>query len=172
MPNEAVGSSGGLLEAVTAAARWSLSISPEETLLRLGAALACGLVIGFDREWRGRPAGLRTHMLVSLAAATFTIVAFDIYDTLRSLEEQTAADPLRLLEAITAGVAFLAAGTIIRHSGEIHGLTTGAGLWLSGALGMACGAALYGLAGLATLLAFFVLAVLRQVEHWLRGDAD
>lgn len=149
---------------------WTLSLPPGETALRLAASLVCGFVIGLDRERRRRPAGLRTHMLVSLAAATFTIFAFEIYGDVRTLDDNPNADPLRLLEAITAGVAFLAAGTIIRRGGGIEGLTTGAGLWLSGALGMACGQALYGLAGLAVAFAFFVLAALRVVERYITRD--
>ena len=154
-------------EASWAAQLWSLSIGPGDAAFRLGAALFCGFVLGVDREWRQRPAGLRTHMLVSLASAVFTIIAFEIFERVRGLEPDATADPLRLLEAITAGVAFLAAGTIIRRSGEIEGLTTGAGLWLSGAIGMACGQGLYGLATVAAVLAFAVLTILRRVEGWL-----
>lgn len=149
---------------------WTLTIAPADAVLRLGAALFAGFVLGVDREWRQRPAGLRTHMLVSLASAVFTIIAFEIFERVRALEQSATADPLRLLEAITAGVAFLAAGTIIRRSQGIEGLTTGAGLWLSGALGMACGQGLYGLAGVASVLAFVVLTILRRVEDWFHGS--
>lgn len=118
---------------------WILQIGLGDAALRLGAALLCGGVIGIDREQQKRSAGLRTHMLVSLAAALFTIIAFQIYAEVQALDENVSADPLRLLEAITAGVAFLAAGSIFRRSDSVEGLTTGSGLWLSGALGMACG---------------------------------
>ncbi|MBK0400144.1 MgtC/SapB family protein [Limibaculum sp. M0105] len=151
---------------------WSLAITPVDAALRLSAALACGLVLGVDREWRQRPAGLRTHMLVALAACLFTIIAFEIYAEIRALEDNAAADPLRLLEAITAGVAFLAAGTIIRRGGGIEGLTTGAGLWLSGALGMACGREQFGLAAIALILAVLVLTVLRICERWFPSDGE
>lgn len=73
-------------------------------------------------------------MLVALVAALFTIITFQIYAEVQNLDENDTADPLRLLEAITAGVAFLAAGSIFRTSNSVEGLTTGSGLWLSGAL--------------------------------------
>ena len=101
--------------------------------IRLTAASVLGFCIGLDREFRDRPAGLRTHMMTSLAAAMFGLIAlemiaaFDEDDTLR-------LDPIRIVEAVTAGVGFLAAGTIIQRRGEITGLTTGASMWLAGAV--------------------------------------
>jgi len=100
-------------------------------------------------------------MLVALAAALFTMIAFQIYAEVQIPGERTIADPLRLLEAITAGVAFLAAGAIIRRGEAVTGITTGSGLWLSGALGMACGKGLYGLAFLGAVLAVIVLGLVR-----------
>lgn len=146
---------------------WTLELGFLDALLRLVAALGCGAAIGIERERRHRPAGLRTHMLVALAAALFTIIAFQIYAEIQVPGQRTIADPLRLLEAITAGVAFLAAGAIIRRGEGVTGITTGSGLWLSGALGMACGKGLYGLALLGALLAIVVLALVRAIEHRL-----
>lgn len=107
-------------------------------------------------------------MLVALAAALFTIIAFQIYAEIQVPGQRTIADPLRLLEAITAGVAFLAAGAIIRRGEGVAGITTGSGLWLSGALGMAAGRGYYGLAFLGAVLAIVVLALVRAVEYRLR----
>jgi putative Mg2+ transporter-C (MgtC) family protein len=132
-------------------------------LARLVLAARLGAVLGFDREMLARPAGLRTHMLVSLAAATFTVITFGLIEKAKA-EGASSVDPIRVIEAVTAGVAFLAAGTIIFSRGEVHGLTTGASLWLSGAIGVACGIGYYFIAVLATVLAFFVLTVLRWVE--------
>jgi putative Mg2+ transporter-C (MgtC) family protein len=147
---------------------WALSIPPGDAALRLLAALAGGFLIGLDREWRDKPAGLRTHMLVSLAAALFTLVAFEIHGGVMAASPGNAvSDPLRLIEAITAGVAFLAAGNIIRRGADVEGLTTGAGLWLAGAVGLACGRAHFGLAALAVALAVIVLAAVRQVSRAL-----
>ncbi|HYM99917.1 MAG TPA: MgtC/SapB family protein [Aestuariivirgaceae bacterium] len=97
-----------------------------------------GAVIGFDRELKRRPAGLRTHMVLSLAAALFTVLTLELYAELGA-QTKSGADPIRIIEAITVGVSFLAAGTIIRSGGHVEGLTTGAGMWLAGAVGLACG---------------------------------
>lgn len=144
---------------------WAMSIAPGDAALRLVAALAFGGLIGLDREWRSKPAGLRTHMLVALASALFTLVAFEIHGRVLQNGSGAVSDPLRLLEAVTAGVAFLAAGNIIRRGAGVEGLTTGAGLWLAGAVGLACGGGLYGGAGLATLLAVVVISLLRRATR-------
>jgi putative Mg2+ transporter-C (MgtC) family protein len=106
------------------------SIHEVEIVLRLLLAAAAGAVIGVDRELKDRPAGLRTNMLVALAAAVFTILTFEIYHSLKNAN----SDPVRIIEAVTAGVAFLAAGSIIQSRGGVQGLTTGAALWMCGAL--------------------------------------
>lgn len=94
--------------------------------LRLIMATFLGAVIGFDRELKRRPAGLRTHMVLSLAAALFTVLTLELYAELGA-QTKSGADPIRIIEAITVGVSFLAAGTIIRSGGHVEGLTTGAG---------------------------------------------
>ncbi|MBN9023637.1 MAG: MgtC/SapB family protein [Rhizobiales bacterium] len=131
--------------------------------VRMVVAAVFGGIIGFDREYLARPAGMRTHILVSLAAATFAVVTLEMMQHALN-EGLESADPIRVIEAVTAGVAFLAAGTIIFSRGKVHGLTTGAGLWLAGAVGVACGVGYFFIALLATVLATFVLVVLRWVE--------
>jgi putative Mg2+ transporter-C (MgtC) family protein len=135
-----------------------------EIALRLGLASLFGAVVGFEREIRDRPAGLRTHMLISLAAAIFTIIAFEIFYAVRSESPVANIDPLRLVEAVTAGVAFLAAGTILRSGGKVHGLTTGASMWLAGALGMACGLGYYTIALIGGVLTILILAIVLYLE--------
>jgi putative Mg2+ transporter-C (MgtC) family protein len=127
---------------------------------RLGVATLLGAILGFDREILARPAGLRTYMLVSLAASTFTVITFELVERAQA-EGVSNADPIRIIEAVTAGVAFLAAGAIIQGRGKIHGVTTGAGLWLAGAIGLACGIGAFSIAVLATLLGLLVLTLLR-----------
>ncbi|MFZ2100564.1 MAG: MgtC/SapB family protein, partial [Oricola sp.] len=105
--------------------------------LRLGAAAILGALLGIEREWRDRPAGLRTHILVCVASATFAILAIEITRQPAFAADNLRIDPLRLVEAITGGVAFLAAGFIVFFKGEVHGVTTGAGLWLASAIGLA-----------------------------------
>lgn len=135
-----------------------------EIALRLGLASLFGAVVGFEREIRDRPAGLRTHMLISLAAAIFTILAFEIFYAVRSESPVANIDPLRLVEAVTAGVAFLAAGTILRSGGKVEGLTTGASMWLAGALGMACGLGYYTIALIGGVLTIMILAIVLYLE--------
>nr|WP_261331753.1 MgtC/SapB family protein [Maritalea mobilis] len=135
---------------------------------RLFAALVLGGLIGLEREWQEKPAGLRTHMLVSMAACMFIIVsqqlaALDFGDT-----GEQRIDPLRLIEAVTAGVAFLAAGTIFTAGGKVKNITTGASMWLAGAIGLACGSGQMPLAAMATGIVLAVLFVVRVLEQkWL-----
>lgn len=144
-----------------------MSIDMFELLLRLFAAAGFGSIIGLEREAKARPAGLRTHMLISLAAAVFTVMALELHSQVAQLPGSAETDPLRILEAVTAGVAFLAAGTIIRGRGEVQGITTGAGMWLAGAIGLACGAGHYTVATFALVMAVLILAILRPIEIWL-----
>ncbi len=133
-------------------------------VLRLLAAMALGGAIGWERHLHSKPAGMRTHMMIALAACVFTLVAFGMIEGAWADDESVRFDPLRLTAAVTSGVAFLAAGTIINARGHIHGLTTGAGMWLAGAVGMAAGAGQIPLAALATGMALVVLWLLRRFE--------
>lgn len=145
---------------------------------RLLLAAVFGAAIGFEREWQNRPAGLRTHILVCVAAATFAILTIEIVHAPMfadaSIKEAVKVDPVRVVEAVTAGVAFLAAGVVIFTRGQVHGLTTGAGMWLAGAIGVACGLGLWQIAGVATLIALAVLSLLHAFESKmdLNGGAD
>jgi putative Mg2+ transporter-C (MgtC) family protein len=136
---------------------------------RMLLAALFGAVIGFEREWRNRPAGLRTHVLICIAAATFGILTIEIVHAPpfqgAVSSDQVKVDPIRVIEAITAGVAFLAAGTIVLARGEVHGLTTGAGMWLAGATGLACGLGYWKIALFATFLTIVVLTVLYAFEQ-------
>src|SRR5690606_3059303 len=101
---------------------------------RLMLATFLGAVVGIEREWRNHPAGLRTHILVALAAASFTIIGIEIVHSTQFEDDGARQDPLRVIEPVSSGVAFLAADTIIVARGRVRGLTTGAGLWLAGAI--------------------------------------
>jgi putative Mg2+ transporter-C (MgtC) family protein len=138
---------------------------PVETIaIRMVAAAVLGALIGIEREWRNRPAGLRTHMLTSLAAAVFTILTGEIVNADALTANGVQSDPTRLIEAVTAGVAFLAAGTIIRGRSGVEGLTTGAGMWLAGSLGVAAGLGQFAIGALAAVLGVIVIAVLGRLE--------
>lgn len=138
--------------------------------VRLGVACLLGFLIGFEREARDRPAGLRTHMLTSLAAAAFAIIAIEFIGLYGNSDDGTQLDPIRVVEAVTAGVAFLAAGTIIQARGRVKGLTTGAAMWLAGAIGLACGAGFLTVALVATGFAMLVLIPMKIMESNLFNE--
>lgn len=134
-----------------------------QIFFRLIAALFLGGAIGIDREVKNRPAGLRTHMLIALAASIFAVTTLEI---IAELEKRGhTADPIRAIEAVTAGVAFLAAGSIIQSRAQISGLTTGASMWLAGAVGVSCGFGFFTIALLATVLALIVLVWLQSLSQ-------
>jgi len=135
-----------------------------EMAARLSLAAVLGGAIGLDRERRNKSAGLRTHILVSLAAAIFTLITFEIFFEMQEITQDPRSDAIRIIEAVTAGVAFLAAGTIIQSRGAVQGLTTGASMWLVGAVGLACGGGFYAIALLGTFLALLVLIILGKLE--------
>ena len=130
---------------------------------RLALAAFLGALVGIEREWRDRPAGLKTHMLVCIASATFAIVSMEFITMPIFDDMNVRMDPLRLVEAITAGVAFLAAGFIIVSGGQVKGITTGAGMWLSSAIGLACGLGMWPIAVLATFMAVVVFLVIGRL---------
>lgn len=132
--------------------------------IRLLIAAVLGAMIGFEREWHTAGAGLRTHILVAVAAALFTILAFEIFHTIGP-DSGSRADPIRAVEAVTAGIAFLGAGAIFRSGGSVQGITTGAGMWLAGAVGVATALGYYTIAFGVALLAIVVLAALRALAH-------
>src|SRR5690348_4234522 len=132
------------------------SLSSWDALLRLTIACALGAAIGFEREIRDREAGIRTHLLVSLGSALFTIVsAYGYHAFLSSGDNIVRTDPTRIAAQIVTGIGFLGAGAIIREGLSVRGLTTAATLWVVAAIGMACGAGYYWPAAAATVLTIF-----------------
>ncbi len=134
---------------------------------RLAVAVVLAAAIGLEREVSDKPAGLRTHILVAVAACLFVILGLELAAMSFGGETQQRNDPLRMIEAVTAGVAFLAAGLIFTSNGEVKNITTGASLWLVGAVGLGCGAGQMPLAAMATGIVLFVLLLLRQAEKLL-----
>jgi len=138
---------------------------PDFALPLLAAVLAGGL-IGFEREWRGRAAGFRTHILVCLASALLMEAAvsqgawrFDVLEGTRIV-----SDPTRMAHGVLTGIGFLCAGVIFRAGFSIHGLTTAASLWITAAIGLLLGAGLFALATSGTVLTVVILAALRLVS--------
>lgn len=131
--------------------------------LPLMAAVAAGGAIGFEREWRGRPAGLRTHILVSLASALLMEAAVmqGLWRFMALPGAEIVSDPTRMAHGVLTGIGFLCAGVIFRSGFSIHGLTTAASLWMTAAIGLVFGAGLYGLGLMAAVMTLIVLIGLR-----------
>ena len=147
-------------------------------VLPLLAAIGAGGLIGFEREWRGRSAGFRTHILVCLASALLMEAAVSQggwrFDALPGTE--IVSDPTRMAHGVLTGIGFLCAGVIFRAGFSIHGLTTAASLWITAALGLLFGAGLFWLGAAGTALTVIILAALRLVSarfpQHLRIDAE
>ena len=132
---------------------------------RIMLAAVLGAVVGFEREWRHHSAGLRTHIMICVAAAVFGILTVEISLSPVFANAPVQVDPVRAVEAVTAGVAFLAAGLIWARRGHVHGLTTGAGMWLAGAIGLASGLGLWQIALLATGIAILTLGAINSLSE-------
>src|SRR5947208_14534242 len=138
----------------------SHSLGWPHILLRLMVAAVLGGAIGFERELRERGAGLRTHLVVCVGSALFTLVSAYAFVGPR-------VDPTRIAAQIVSGIGFLGAGAIIRQGFSVRGLTTAATLWLVAAIGMACGAGYYSAALMATAAGLLTLGPLRIVAYKL-----
>lgn len=146
------------------------SWTPEWVIaIRLGLACLLGGLIGIERELGRHDAGIRTHILVAMGSCVFTLVSWELYQHIRAIEQPATGDPIRIIEAVTAGAGFLAAGIIFQSGAKVHGLTTGAGVWTAAAIGVACGTGAYAIAVLTTvivLVVLFGLQVLKQKLGW------
>ena len=139
-----------------------------EVAARLAVAAALTGAVGLEREFRERAAGLRTHMLVGVGSALFTIVsAYAWGDFIFDRTQGTAFDPTRIAAQIVTGIGFLGAGVIIRQGLSIRGVTTAAGLWVAAAIGMAVGAGYWGAALIGTGVVLVGLGPLRMTEGWI-----
>lgn len=149
-------------------------VSASVIAVRIALAALLGALLGWEREARDKPAGLRTHMLVSIGSATFTLLGFE---TGAELSEHAGkpghedVDPTRIIQGIVGGLGFLGAGSIIKARGseDVTGLTTAASVWYTGALGVACGMGTYLLALISAVVGLLVLSVLGRVS---KSDAQ
>ena len=139
-------------------------------LLRIVAAGALAALLGIEREKAHKAAGLRTHMMVGIAAALYTVLAGLAVDTYAGDPAGLRADPIRAIQAVALGVGFLGGGMIVTRQGrQVSGLTTAASIWSTAAIGSAAGLAHYVLAVGVTLLQLLVLRVLVRFD---RSDDD
>ncbi|MFJ4396178.1 MgtC/SapB family protein [Pseudomonas sp. NPDC089396] len=137
-------------------------------LLRLLMAAILGAVLGFERESKGKAAGVRTHMLVSMGAALFVLAP-----SMAGADEQALS---RVVQGIVAGIGFLGAGTILKGNGHdashVKGLTTAAGLWMTAAIGTAAGMGREATALISTVMALLVLATMPLVVDKIEGEGE
>ncbi len=131
----------------------------ERVVIRLLAAMLLGAIIGFQRERAGKPAGLRTHMLVAMGSALFVLGS--------SAAGMSLEDLSRVIQGLATGIGFLGAGAILklREDREIKGLTTAAGIWMTAAAGMTAGLGRIGLAFLSVILTWIVLGMIGRIER-------
>lgn len=132
-----------------------------QMVYRLTLAAVLGMLVGFEREYHGKPAGLRTYMLVTVGAALFTIMS------VQSSFGTAYFDPSRIASQVVVGIGFIGGGLILVRGSRIEGLTTAAGLWATAAVGMATGFGFYVIAIYTTALVLFVLWVLRFLENYI-----
>jgi putative Mg2+ transporter-C (MgtC) family protein len=133
-------------------------MAPFDLLARLLLAAGLGAAIGLEREFRRKPAGLRTNILIALGSALFTILSLQI--------AAAGGTPDRIAAQIVTGIGFLGAGAIMRSGESVHGMTTAATIWVNAAIGMAAGAGEFGTAASATLVTLIVLVILPPVETY------
>ncbi len=133
-------------------------ISEFDIIIRIALSVVLGTMIGYERERVDKPAGLRTHILVSLGSAQFTILSFYAFP---------GSDPSRVAAYVVVGIGFIGAGTIIQSQNRIIGVTTAASLWVVASIGMACGIGFYLAAILVTAISFVTLKLkkLEEIIH-------
>jgi putative Mg2+ transporter-C (MgtC) family protein len=138
-----------------------------EIALRLIAATLAGAALGINRELHDKPAGLRTHALVSLGSAVITVCALELASVRGAIDPNAVS---RVVQGLLAGVGFIGGGTILRDTSarSVHGLTTAATIWIVATLGVVCGSGYWIIALVGVLLALLVLAGGAGVEAWLR----
>jgi putative Mg2+ transporter-C (MgtC) family protein len=135
------------------------------------AALFSG-VIGFEREYHGHSAGLRTHLLVAIGSALIMIISvygFSYWDSLYTAHSGVSGssrDPARLAAQVVTGIGFLGAGTIVQNGVSVKGLTTATTIWVAMAIGLACGSGCFVIAAIATVIAFIALVSMRKIEKF------
>lgn len=143
-----------------------------EMVVRLLLASFLGGIIGLEREVHGRPAGFRTHLLVSLGSTLFVVSSIEFYNVFGNFSGTlpVGVDPGRVAAQVVTGIGFLGAGAIIRENASVRGLTTAACLWIASAIGIACGIGLFGIAVIVTGISLISLLLLKRIERMLARD--
>jgi putative Mg2+ transporter-C (MgtC) family protein len=131
---------------------------------RLTVATLAGAVFGWEREWSDKPAGLKTHMLVSLGAGLFMCAGLQ-YVEAKHAAGITDIDPMRVLQGIVGGIGFLGAGSIIQSGGQVRGLTTAASIWTAAGFGVAAALGYFKMVLITIILGLAVLVAIDAIEH-------
>jgi len=131
--------------------------------LRILAAAIIGGIIGLEREYRAKEAGFRTHFLVALGSALFMIVSQFGFNSIGFIQTETSLDPSRIASQVVTGIGFIGGGIIIFQKNAIRGLTTAAGLWVTSAIGLACGSGMYVLSFATMILVLVCLELLHLI---------
>lgn len=134
-----------------------------QVIFQLVLAVVLGGLIGLEREYRQRAAGIKTYTLVCLAAALFTILSREAFD---AYWIRTSFDPSRIISSILIGIGFIGAGVIFKRPEKIQGITTAAGLWITTAVGISVGCGWYVISILTTIIVIILLFILRRVDVW------
>ena len=142
----------------------SVDIVYIEIIFRIGLALICGAVIGYERSYHGRPAGFRTHALVCMASSLLMTVSTYEYLWVDVPSETVRYDPTRIAQGIMTGIGFLGAGVIMKEGMTVRGLTTAASIWMTAAIGIVAGAGLYIPLIASVILTLITLSVFRWIE--------
>ena len=128
-------------------------------IIRLLLATFLGAVIGFEREYHAKEAGVRTHLLVALGSCLFMIISVYGFDFMLD-QDHVSFDPSRIASQVVTGIGFIGAGTIILQKQMVRGLTTAAGLWVTAAIGLACGNGMYIIAAVTTVIVLVSLGLI------------
>lgn len=149
-----------------------MELTNNEAILRLFVALLLGSIVGFEREYSQQSAGLRTHILVCLGSAIFTLVSIsnmnhgiNFSDLPEGVDYRIVRDPARIAAQVVAGIGFIGGGAVLRHGASVRGLTTAASLWTIASIGMMAATGYYRLAIIATLFTFLVLFTIGALER-------
>ncbi len=143
-----------------------------DAALRITVAALLGLVVGIDREFKRKPIGLRSYMLVSIGAAVFAMISLELSHFANEEEALSGADISRVIQGLIGALGFLGAGAIIQSGDKVVGTATAAAIWCVGAIGLAAGFGFFGYAILLALAAFMILVVLGYIRARVRDDMD
>lgn len=139
-------------------------ITTLDVVARLVVALLCGGIIGWERGWHDKPAGMRTHILVAIGTAAFVLMVVRFIGEIDGHADELMIDPTRVLQGILAGVGLIAGGVIIQGGGSVHGLTSAGTIWATTAVGSACGYGHFDIAVILTVLILLTTVVLVRFD--------